>query len=226
MNNQKLKLEQAKLAEKVLTNDSFDEINYIAGCDQAYTTDNKIVSVVVVLDKSMKVVDSANAVVECRMPYIPGYLFYREAPAIIEAFNKLRQKPDIMMVDGNGILHPRRIGMASQLGIVLDIPTIGIAKTVMIGRSADGRIEVDKEIRAIEVRTREHAKPLYVSPGHRISLKTAVEFVQKSIIQPHKLPEPLHLAHRFANRKKESIENKGQLSKLGQDNLQAKEVQA
>ncbi|MFC1734087.1 endonuclease V [candidate division KSB1 bacterium] len=206
MNKSKLKLEQIKLAEKVLTNDVFDEINYIGGCDQAFTDDNKIISSVVVLDKNMKVIDSATAVVECKMPYIPGYLFYREAPAILEAFNKLKQKPDILIVDSNGILHPRRIGMASHVGVVLDIPTIGVAKNLMMGRVSDGKIEVDKEIRAVEVRTREHAKPLFVSPGHKISLRTAVELVKKSIIHPHKLPEQLHLAHRFANKKKKNMD--------------------
>lgn len=201
----KLKLEQIKLAEKVMINDNFEEINYIAGCDQAYTTDNKIISYVVVLDKNMKIVDSAYAITDCRMPYIPGYLFYREAPAIIEAFNKLKQKPDVIMVDGNGILHPRRIGMASQLGIVLDMPTIGVAKTLMMGKLEDGKVEVDKEIRAVEIRTREFAKPLYISPGHKISMKTAVDIVKSSIIIPHKLPEPLHLAHRYSNNKKDNI---------------------
>jgi len=216
MNRMHLKLEQVKLAGKVITTDSFEEISLIGGCDQAYTNDGKIVSTIVVLDKNLKVVDSANAVAECRMPYIPGYLFYREAHVIIEAFNKLKQRPEILVVDGNGILHPRRIGMASQLGIVLDIPTIGVAKTLMMGQSMDGRIEVDKEIRAIEVRTREFAKPLYVSPGHRISLKTAVEMIQKMIVQPHKLPEPLHLAHRFADKKRDRLANG---PKFGQEPL-------
>lgn len=114
--------------------------------------------------------------------------------------------------------------MASQLGMVLDVPTIGVAKTLMMGRSEDGRIEVDKEIRAMEVRTREFAKPLYVSPGHRISLKTAVEMVQKMIVQPHKLPEPLHLAHRFADRKRENLAN---ATKLGKEPLKtAEEINA
>jgi deoxyribonuclease V len=107
----------------------------------------------------------------------------------------------LLIVDANGILHPRRIGMASQLGIVLDIPTIGITKNLFIGKpSSDGKIEIDKEIRGEELRTKEYANPIYLSPGHRISLRTASDLVKKMIIAPHKLPKPLHLAHRFARK--------------------------
>ncbi|MCX8146850.1 MAG: endonuclease V [Candidatus Woesearchaeota archaeon] len=207
MNIQKLKEEQLKLAEKVIIIDSFDKIKYIGGCDQSYSG-NKIISCVVVMDEKMKIVDKAFAEKECNFPYIPGFLSYRESPAVVEAFNKLKIKPDILMVDGNGILHPRRFGMASHLGIILDIPTIGITKSLLIGKVIDGKIEVDKEIRGMEVKTREFSNPLYVSPGHRISLKTAVEIVKKSIIFPHKLPEPLHLAHRLAKKRKENSEQK------------------
>jgi len=219
MNTQKLIQEQLKLSEKVMTTDMFDEINYIAGCDQSYTKDNKVFSVIVVLDaKTLEIVDKASEEVECRMPYMPGLLFYREAPAIIEAFSKLKTRPDLLIVDANGILHPRRIGMASQLGIVLDIPTIGITKNLFIGKpSSDGKIEIDKEIRGEELKTREYSNPVYLSPGHRISLRTASDLVKKMIIAPHKLPKPLHLAHRFArkavrseNEKDNAADNKEQ----------------
>lgn len=221
MNILRLKQEQIRLAQKVMIFDQFDEINLVGGCDQAYTDDNKVISYIVVLDKNLRIVDSAHAITECGMPYLPGYLFYREAHAIIEAFGKLRQKPDMLMVDGNGILHPRRIGLASHLGIILDIPTIGVAKTLVMGRSFDGRIEIDKEIIAVEVKTREHAKPLYVSPGHRISLNTAVEMTKKFIVQPHKLPEPIHIAHRYADKKKESLMN----AKKSQSSEKSAEIQ-
>lgn len=202
MNTSKLIQEQLRLAEKVMTTDIFDEINYIAGCDQSYTKENKILSVIVVIDaKTMEIADKASAEVECSMPYMPGLLFYREAPAVIGAFAKLKTRPDLLIVDANGILHPRRIGMASQLGIVLDIPTIGITKNLFIGKpSSDGKIEIDKEIRGEALKTKEYANPVYVSPGHRISLRTAVDMVKKLIIPPHKLPKPLHLAHRFARK--------------------------
>ncbi|MFO8016278.1 MAG: endonuclease V [Candidatus Woesearchaeota archaeon] len=208
MHKLKLKSEQQRLAENVITNDMFEDIEYIGGCDQAYTDDNRIISYVVVMDRNMKIVDSAHEVAECRMPYIPGYMFYREGPAVVEAFSKLRTRPDVLMVDANGILHPRRIGMASQLGIALDVPTIGIAKNLMMGKVMEGKVEVDKEIRAAEVKTRDYAKPLYVSPGHRISVRTAEDLVKRFIIHPHKLPEPLHLAHRYSNKRKKVLMKK------------------
>jgi deoxyribonuclease V len=93
--------------------------------------------------------------------------------------------------------------MASHLGLVLDVQTIGVAKSLMLGKNEDGKILVGNEIRAAEVKTKEHAKPLYVSPGHRISLETSVELVKQCIRLPHKLPEPLHLAHRLAEKLRE-----------------------
>ncbi len=201
MNMTQLKQEQLKMAEKVLTTDGFERVKYVAGCDQSYPDKNKVLSVMVVMDaETMEIVDKAEVMKECSMPYIPGFLFYREGPAIIEAFTSLNVKPDIIMVDGNGVLHPRRIGMASHLGISIDTPTIGIAKNLMTGKAFDGKIEIDKEIRGEEVKTRDFAKPVYVSPGHRISLRTAADIVRRMIIYPHKLPEPLHLAHRFARK--------------------------
>ncbi|MBU0536148.1 MAG: endonuclease V [Nanoarchaeota archaeon] len=201
MNTSKLRQEQLKLAEKIMTTDMFENARYIAGCDQAYKDNNKIISVVVVMDiKTMQIVEKAESEQYCKMPYISSYLFYREAPAIIDAFSKLNTKPDILMVDANGILHPRRIGMASQLGLALDVPTIGVAKNLAFGRSFQNKIEANKEIVAEEVATREFARPLYVSPGHRISLRTSVEIVKKMIVEPHKLPEPLHLAHRLSKK--------------------------
>ncbi|MBD3313704.1 endonuclease V [Candidatus Woesearchaeota archaeon] len=212
MNTSRLREEQLKLAEKVMTIDQFEQARYIAGCDQAYKDNNKIISVVVVMDsKTQKIVDRAESEQFCRTPYLSGYLFYREAPSVIEAFSKLNVKPDVLLVDANGILHPRRIGMASQLGLALDVPTIGIAKSLAFGKPREGKIELDKEIVAEEVITKEFANPLYVSPGHKVSLRTSIDIVKSLIMHPHKLPEPLHLAHRFA-KKASKTKNKDESS--------------
>jgi len=127
----------------------------------------------------------------------------RESPAAVEAFNKLENKPDILIVDAHGIAHPRFFGMASHIGLLLDIPTIGIAKKLMVGKKQDNKIVFNNKIIAQEVKTKEYSKPLYVSIGHKVSLKTAVEIVNKCIKLPHKLPEPLHLAHKYANKIRE-----------------------
>ena len=204
----KLKEEQLKLAKKVITKDSFEKIETIAGCDQAFIR-NQVISGIVVLDPGLKIIEKKYAVVESPIPYIPEFLSYREAPAIVKAYELLENKPDLLMVDAHGILHPRRIGMASHVGILLDIPTIGIAKGLLTGTVEGDKVTINQEIRGIKIESREHAKPLFVSPGHKISLKTAVEIVKKCIKYPHKLPEPLHIAHRYVNKVKENLEQKG-----------------
>jgi deoxyribonuclease V len=205
MNVRDLKKEQLKRAKKVIVKDDFDEMNYIGGCDQAFV-DNQVISAVVVLDaKTLKLIEKKYAVAEAPIQYIPGFLSYRESPAVVEAVSKLQQKPDLMMVDANGILHPRKIGMASHLGILLDMPTIGIAKKLLMGEEKDGKIIVEGETRAIALKTKEHAKPIYVSPGHRVSLKTAAELVKKCLVEKHKMPEPLHEAHKYSNKVRERM---------------------
>ncbi|MBS3102324.1 endonuclease V [Candidatus Woesearchaeota archaeon] len=203
----KIKEEQVKLAKKVIISDAFDKIETIAGVDQAFIGEDVISGIAVCSYKELMSIEKKYAVARAKIPYIPGFLFYREGPAIIEAFSKLENKPDILIVDGNGILHPRRFGMASHIGILLDTATIGVAKSLIGGEVKEGTIYMEKEARGYELRAREHSKPIYVSPGHKISLKTSMEIVKKCIKFPHKLPEPLHLAHRHANKAKEDLEN-------------------
>ena len=133
MNVDELKKEQLKFAKKVVIKDDYDELFYIGGVDQAFVGEKVISAVIVMEYKTMKIVEKKYAVVDAPMQYIPGFLSYREGPAIVGAVNKLNQKPDILLVDGNGILHPRKIGLASHVGILLDIPTIGVAKKLLMG---------------------------------------------------------------------------------------------
>ncbi|MCP3683455.1 MAG: endonuclease V [bacterium] len=204
MKLEKYEEEQIRTASKVIVKDDFDKIETIAGCDQAFFG-NKIISVVVVCDLDMNVIEEQSTVLEEHVPYTPGFLFFREGFAVMDAFNKLKKKPDILMVDGSGILHPLRIGMASHLGVVLDQPTIGITKKQMCGELEKDKIMFNKEVRGIKVQTKEHSNPLFVSSGHRVSLKTCVDLVLKSMRHPHKLPEPIHLAHRSANKMKKEL---------------------
>ena len=200
-----LKKEQLKLAKKVSTVDSIKNIKTVAGADQAYA-DGKVISAIAVCDyKSMRLIENKHAVVEAKIPYKSGFLFYKDGPAIMEAFNKLENKPDVLIVEANGILHPRRIGMASHVGILLDIPTIGVTKTLMLGQMRENTIYVDKEARGYGLITREHANPIYISPGHNISLKTSLGGIKKCIKLPHKLPEPLHLARKHGNKIREDM---------------------
>ena len=200
-----LKKEQIKIAKKVITTDSFEKIKTIGGADQAYIG-NKVISAIAVCDyTSLKLIEEKHAVVNAKVPYKSGFLFYRDSPAVMEAFNNLDNKPDVLIVKANGILHPRRIGMASHLGILLDIATIGVTKDLMLGEVREKTIYVEKEARGYELITREHARPIYISPGNKISLKTSLEIVKNSLRQPHKLPEPLHLAHKYGNKVRKEL---------------------
>lgn len=195
----KLKEEQLKLAKKVIVKDSFEKLDLIGGVDCAYAKDEVIAAIVVCDSKTMEAKEKVFAVAKAKFPYVAGFLAYREGAAISEAYTKLADKPDIMIFDGNGILHPRRFGLASHMGVALDVASIGIAKQLLVGEEKGNVVYVDKEARAEAVVTREKSKPVYISPGHKISLKTSVEIVKSCMRFPHKLPEPLHLAHKYAN---------------------------
>lgn len=211
MNLIKLKEEQIKLSKKVIINDKFEKIKTIAGVDQTFINEEIISAIVVCNYKDLKPLEKKYIVLNVKFPYISGFLSYRESPAILEAFNKLQEKPDLLIVDGNGILHPRRIGMASHVGILLDMPTIGVAKGLMAGDLKDKTIYMEKEARGYEFKTKEHSNPIYVSPGHKVSLRSSLEIVKKCIYLPHKLPEPLYLAHRYANKIRTKLMDKNRL---------------
>ena len=160
-----LKKEQIKIAKKVITTDSFEKIKTIGGADQAYIG-NKVISAIAVCDyTSLKLIEEKHAVVNAKVPYKSGFLFYRDSPAVMEAFNNLENKPDVLIVKANGILHPRRIGMASHLGILLDRATIGVTKDLMLGEVREKTIYVDKEAMGYELITREACKTNLYKPG-------------------------------------------------------------
>src|SRR3989338_5962422 len=191
MDLEKLNKEQISLAGKVSLKDSFEELSSIAGCDQL-VIGNEIYSCVVVCEyKTMAVIEKSYASRKVEFPYVPGFLAYREAPVIIDAFSKLKKKPDLMLVDGNGILHPRKFGIASHLCVVLNIVTIGVAKKLLIGSG---------ELRGMKLENKTAANPIYISPGNKISVQKAFEIAKSCLRPPHKLPEPIHLAHKFVNR--------------------------
>jgi deoxyribonuclease V len=140
-------------------------------------------------------------------PYVSGYLGFREAPALVSAWQALVDRPDLLLVDGQGRAHPRRAGIATHLGVILDVPTIGIAKTLLCGsimgevgpEIGDARPVVDRgEIVAMALRTARRARPIFVSTGHRVSLATAVKWALR-LSAGRRLPLPIRLAHEAAN---------------------------
>jgi deoxyribonuclease V len=141
-----------------------------------------------------------------RFPYVPGYLSFREIPVVLAALARLRQQPDLILCDGQGIAHPRRVGIASHLGVLTGTPTIGVAKSRLIGEHEEPRavrgvwsaLRDGEELIGAVLRTRVGTKPLYVSIGHRVSLETAIEFVLACTTR-YRLPETTRAAHRLAS---------------------------
>lgn len=196
-----LKREQLRLASKIHLNDNFSKIKTIGGVDCLVMDDKLIACVVVCEFPSLKLLEKKSYVLDNPLPYKPGFLAYREMPAMIEAYNLLEKEPDILLVKGAGTLHPRKIGIASHLGLALNIPTIGVQDKLPMGNVEKGKIYVQRELFGFEIKTREHANPVHVSPGHLISLGSVLNTFPKTIIFPHKMPEPLHLAHKIARKR-------------------------
>jgi len=204
MNLHKLKEEQLKLSKKISLVDGFSDLNLVAGIDQAYF-DDKIISLILVLDADdLSIVEKKYAISVPPINYIPGYLAYREGPVIGKAFSMLENKPDLIFIEGNGILHPRRLGLASHIGLLLDIPAIGVSKKLLIGDESEGFIRIKGKRVGFMFKTKKHAKPIFVSPGHKISIKTTYEMTKRFCIGS-KLPEPIHLAHKLVNKVKRSL---------------------
>lgn len=190
------------IAKQARTEDSpkLQEINTIAGFDVSYFDDKAVCAATVLNAKTMSVVEKKYLLSKPEMPYVPGLLSFREGPLILQAYYDLEQDPDVLMIDGHGIAHPLRAGLATYVGVELAKPTIGVAKKLLVGEVKDDKIIVNNEVRGVLVRTKKHAKPLFVSPGHLISVEKAAEIVKACVVPPHKLPEPLHQAHRFADK--------------------------
>lgn len=201
VDTRKLRAVQRKVAEHASAKDVIDtgSIKTIAGFDIAFY-DDKIICAAVILDaKTMQVLEAKTSVSNAPMQYMPAYLAFREGPAIMQTYFDLELEPDIIMIDGHGMAHPLKCGLATYVGVELEKPTIGVAKKLLIGDAKDGKIVAGDETIGLAVATKEYARPVYVSVGHNISLESAAKIVRQCIVFPHKMPEPLHQAHRLAN---------------------------
>jgi deoxyribonuclease V len=199
---------QEQLRGRIVREDRLGPVECVAGVDVGFEADGKITraAVAVLSFPDLKPVEHAIARLPTAFPYVPGLLSFREAPAVLEAFTGLRTPPDLILYDGQGLAHPRRFGIAAHVGLLLDVPTIGVAKTRLIGEharvpAAKGRwtplLDGEEVIGAV-LRTRAHVKPLFVSIGHRISLETAVRYVMACVTR-YRLPETTRRAHRLAS---------------------------
>jgi deoxyribonuclease V len=201
---------QLRLKNKLIFHNNLDlsKIHTIAAADISYNrSDDQLYAAVVLLNyQDLSLIDVHSNQAKANFPYIPGFLSFREIPPLLQIFNILQTKPDILICDGQGIAHPRGLGLASHLGIILDIPTIGCAKSVLVGHyvepsvskgSVNPLIYQNRQVGAA-VRTRRGVKPVFVSVGHKISLKMAVEFILYCSPR-YRIPDPLRLAHRKVN---------------------------
>ncbi len=206
-------LEEAKIIQKKLTNqvikkDNLEIVDYVAGVDVGFQDNYKITKAAIAVLKfpSLELVESQTALTPTTFPYIPGFLSFREIPALLKAIEKLTIIPDIILCDGQGIAHPRRFGIASHLGVLLDLPTIGVAKSLFIGKHEEVPLEkgswqplIDREqVIGAVLRSRTNVKPIYISIGHKISLPTALDYVMGCLTK-YRLPETTRWADKLAS---------------------------
>ena len=175
--------------------------------------EGRILSCIVVIDKNFNLIEKVFSHEKVNFPYIPGLLAYREVPVMIKAYKKLKKHiPEIILVDGHGIAHPRNFGLASHFGFLIKKPTIGIAKRKLVGEFKKPK-EVGKEEKLIyngkvvgyALKTGKNYREIFISPGNFISLETSLKIVKSCIIKGNKLPEPIRLAHKFVNERKEEM---------------------
>jgi deoxyribonuclease V len=204
---------QTELRGRVVREDRIGDVRRIAGVDVGFERDGRVTrAAVAVLEfPGLALVEQVVVRVATTFPYVPGLLSFREAPAVLAAFAKIRSAPDLILYDGQGIAHPRRFGIASHIGLLLDCPSIGVAKTRLVGAH---RIPPDRrgawtpltdageshgaETIGAVLRTRKGMKPLYVSIGHRVSLATAIAWTMACCTK-YRLPETTRWAHRLAS---------------------------
>ncbi|PCN42173.1 endonuclease V [Brevibacillus laterosporus] len=207
---------QQKLAAKVIKEDLFNSIKYVAGVDVAYSeSSDKLVAGVVILESdSLKLIESVVIEDTVQFPYISGLFSFRELPPIVKAFKQIKTTPDLIVCDGQGIAHPRRLGLASHLGVLFDIPAIGCGKTRLVGefkepeskRGSYSPLIDNDEIIGSVLRTQENIKPIFVSIGHRISLTTACKWIL-NLSPKYRLPETTRLPDQLVNKALANIPN-------------------
>lgn len=201
---------QLRLAREVVTEDQVGNPRFVGGVDISSADSDGVArgAIVVLSYPELGVVEIETAEDRLTFPYIPGLLSFRECPLILAACQKLRNTPDLVLVDGQGIAHPRRLGLASHLGLFLGLPTIGCAKSILCGRQkplgeavgSHAELIDDGEIIGAALRTKIGVGPIYVSVGHKIRLPSALHWVMECCLG-YRLPEPTRLAHSAAGGK-------------------------
>jgi deoxyribonuclease V len=197
---------QAELASRVDVNRRLESCSTVAAADVSYDKFSPVLFAAVVVWRDGEIIEKVGVEAPARFPYIPGLLSFREAPALLEAFEKLETRPDAVLCDGQGIAHPRRLGIASHLGLWLGVPTIGCAKSRLCGtydepgplRGERSPLVYRGEAIGDVLRTRSRVSPLFISPGHLCDRQGAVDLVLATCGK-YRLPEPARQAHDYVN---------------------------
>jgi len=184
---------QQKLAKQVITKDVVSKIKNVCAIDVSYKKTTAHCSAVVMDRKSLQQLEAVNTKTHVKYPYIPSFLMLRESEPIFHVLKKLKTAFQLLLVDGNGQLHPRKCGLACYVGIILDIPTIGVAKSQLCGTIKGNFVEIDDKKVGTIIQKRKNKK-IFVSVGHKISLRTAVKIVDEMILDNQWQPEPLKIA--------------------------------
>jgi deoxyribonuclease V len=197
---------QESLAERVELEDRFGDIHYVAGADMAFDPETEVAfsGVIVYRFPGLEEVERRMARRKLRFPYVPGLLSFRECPILLAAFARLETEPDLILIDGHGRAHPRRFGIACHIGILFDKPTIGCAKSRLVGEheepgeraGAAAPLMLEGERLGVVLRTRDHVRPIYVTTGHRVSLDSAVGLV-KQCVDGFRIPKPTREADHY-----------------------------
>lgn len=199
---------QKTLRTSVNTSPLDRPVETIAGADISFNKFSSIVyaGIVVLRLATLETIEEVGIISETRFPYVPGLLSFRESPSVLEAWSKLRTEPDAVMFDGQGIAHPRRVGIASHVGLLIDRPTFGCAKSVLVGKYEEPPPErgdwtplVDKgETVGAALRTKTRVQPIFVSPGHLVDLAGAIDLTLRAS-GGYRQPEPTRRAHHLVN---------------------------
>ncbi len=206
---------QKELRSQIVLQPLPTNIELVAGADVSFNKFSEVIyaGIVVLRLSDLTVVAKAGVVTTTKFPYIPGLLSFREAPALLEAWEKLDVRPDVLVLDGQGIAHPRRLGIASHVGLVLDLPTVGCAKTLFVGKYEEPGVVIgsrsvlmDKgEIIGTVLRTKNRVQPVFISPGHLSDVDSSADLLLRCVEgyaqgkSKYRIPAPTRLAHLFVN---------------------------
>lgn len=207
--NEAAEIQRELRAKITITPIDISKVNYVAGADVSFSkySDDIYAAVVVLNYPELKVIERKTAIAKATFPYIPGFLTFREGPALAAAFEKVETEPDVIIFDGQGVAHPRGFGIASHMGVLLDKPSVGCAKSLLVGRydepderrgSTSPLLDKSGKTIGVVLRTRENVSPVFVSVGNKIDLFGSVEVVL-SCAPRYRLPEPTRKAHDLSN---------------------------